>query len=275
MRKLKDSIQQLGWNPPLDMRTRISEPLILNNSKLTNKSPQSLESAARKDRFEIHNQQVIIMKKLILLLVFSCSMSLLFGQAGTTVFYDDEFGPGGNLPFAGTVNGKFSYSGPANGATITISWSSANSRWEIDISPPGVGLTFVNTTETVSNPPDFNTGTWTNIAMDGTELEALSGDGTTNMPAPSCNDIVVNSILDNTTANDGNCTLREAILNANAGSDLTSGDCDCGTTITFDASTNGTTFVLTSDLPQITAGITMTGNGVTATKVDGADTHQL
>jgi CSLREA domain-containing protein len=52
----------------------------------------------------------------------------------------------------------------------------------------------------------------------------------------SDNALVVNSILDTTTAGDANCTLREAIINANADSDLTSGDCPAGSghdSITF------------------------------------------
>jgi CSLREA domain-containing protein len=40
--------------------------------------------------------------------------------------------------------------------------------------------------------------------------------------------IVVDSALDNTTANNNLCTLREAINNANANSDTTSGDCTAG-----------------------------------------------
>jgi CSLREA domain-containing protein len=94
-----------------------------------------------------------------------------------------------------------------------------------------------------------------------------------------CGNITVNSTADNLTAGDGNCTLREAIINANAGADLTSGDCDCGTTITFDASTNGSPIVLnltgtgedaaaTGDL-DITTGVTITGNGQGTTIIDG------
>jgi len=40
--------------------------------------------------------------------------------------------------------------------------------------------------------------------------------------------ITVNSTADNLTASDGNCTLREAIRNANSNSDTTSGDCTAG-----------------------------------------------
>ena len=40
--------------------------------------------------------------------------------------------------------------------------------------------------------------------------------------------ITVNSTLDDLTAANGHCTLREAILNANADTDLTDGDCAAG-----------------------------------------------
>ena len=41
--------------------------------------------------------------------------------------------------------------------------------------------------------------------------------------------LVVNSTADDLTAGDGQCTLREAILNANADADSTGGDCSAGT----------------------------------------------
>ena len=50
--------------------------------------------------------------------------------------------------------------------------------------------------------------------------------------------ITVNSTADNLTAGDSNCTLREAIGNANSNSDTTSGDCTAGSgadTITLPA----------------------------------------
>ncbi|MCI5094575.1 HYR domain-containing protein, partial [Phaeodactylibacter sp.] len=100
-----------------------------------------------------------------------------------------------------------------------------------------------------------------------------------------CGSILVNSTADNLTSGDGNCTLREAIRNVNAGSDLTSGDCNCGTTITFDASTNGTPIVLsltgagedaaaTGDL-DITADVTITGNGSGNTIINGNNTDRV
>jgi CSLREA domain-containing protein len=50
--------------------------------------------------------------------------------------------------------------------------------------------------------------------------------------------IVVDSLADDATAGNGNCTLREAMNNANTNSDATAGDCAAGTsddTITFDS----------------------------------------
>jgi len=120
------------------------------------------------------------MKKLFLLFLFIGSSLRAFAQPGTTIFYDDNFGTGGTLSYDGEVNGKPSYAGPANGVTVTVTWSSANNRWEIDLSDPGVGLTFINSSAS-SNPPDLTLGTWTNLPMDGTELEAFSGTGTTNI----------------------------------------------------------------------------------------------
>lgn len=74
--------------------------------------------------------------------------------------------------------------------------------------------------------------------------------------------IVVNSPAD-TRANDGACTLREAILNANADDQSGSTDCAAGSgadPITFSAAAPFT-ITLTSSLPTITAGsvITLTG----------------
>ncbi len=48
------------------------------------------------------------------------------------------------------------------------------------------------------------------------------------MPVARAATITVNSTADNLTAGDGNCTLREAIMNANSDSDTTGGDCSAG-----------------------------------------------
>ena len=68
--------------------------------------------------------------------------------------------------------------------------------------------------------------------------------------------IIVNSTADTTVAGDGQCTLREAIINANSNSDTTSGDCITGSgtdNIHFNlAGTPPFTIGVTSALPQIT-----------------------
>ncbi len=71
--------------------------------------------------------------------------------------------------------------------------------------------------------------------------------------------IVVNTVNDNTIAADKLCTLREAMRNANAISDLTSGDCVAGSgndVISF--SVTGV-INLTGDLPEILNVLTITG----------------
>jgi CSLREA domain-containing protein len=65
--------------------------------------------------------------------------------------------------------------------------------------------------------------------------------------------IVVNSTEDNAAVHDGQCTLREAMTNANQDSDTTGGDCAAGSgadTITFSVSG---TILLGSTLPPITS----------------------
>ena len=77
--------------------------------------------------------------------------------------------------------------------------------------------------------------------------------------------ITVNSTADNTIASDGNCTLREAITNANADTDSTSGDCTAGVgadTIEFNiAPLNGgvKTIAIASSLPSISQTVIING----------------
>ncbi|MCZ2121262.1 MAG: CSLREA domain-containing protein, partial [Anaerolineales bacterium] len=76
--------------------------------------------------------------------------------------------------------------------------------------------------------------------------------------------LVVNSAVD-TIANDGACTLREAIANANA--DNQSGSTDCAAGSGADAITFAADYTITlgSQLPVITSEITITGNGAANT----------
>jgi len=81
-------------------------------------------------------------------------------------------------------------------------------------------------------------------------------------PASAAVGIVVNSNADDTVANDGACTLREAINNANSDSDITGGDCAAGAgadSITFDA--DYTITLVGSQLPAVTGEMTITGTG--------------
>jgi CSLREA domain-containing protein len=107
------------------------------------------------------------------------------------------------------------------------------------------------------------TKTWTVILS----LLALTFSAIGATPAHAAS-LVVNSLSD-TTAVDGNCTLREAITNANANSDTTGGDCVASSgadTITF--SVSGTITLVGSQLPNITAAggaLTIDGTGKTVT----------
>lgn len=82
--------------------------------------------------------------------------------------------------------------------------------------------------------------------------------------------ITVDSVADNTTASDANCTLREAITNANNDADSTGGDCIAGAgadTIEFSIGSGLQTISLLSDLPEITTQI-----AIDATTQPGAPT---
>src|ERR1051325_306030 len=73
--------------------------------------------------------------------------------------------------------------------------------------------------------------------------------------------ITVNSLGDDATAGDGNCTLREAMNNANDNADTTSGDCVAGVADdTIDFSVSGT-ITLGSSLPDIGGDLTISGPG--------------
>jgi uncharacterized repeat protein (TIGR01451 family)/CSLREA domain-containing protein len=93
--------------------------------------------------------------------------------------------------------------------------------------------------------------------------------GALGAPAARAAGLAVNSTDDTTVAGDGNCTLREAILNANAGGDTTGGDCAAGSgddTITF--SINGT-IELGSRLPNIEGRLTISGPGAANLTISG------
>ncbi|MGB2962659.1 MAG: choice-of-anchor Q domain-containing protein [Anaerolineales bacterium] len=102
--------------------------------------------------------------------------------------------------------------------------------------------------------------------------------------------IIVNSSNDNKTAGDGECTLREAITNANNNSDTTSGDCASGDsgvdTITFDPAINEIPIVLSGaagedinasgDLDTLDGGdLTIQGNGEGNTIIEGGGIDRI
>lgn len=90
-------------------------------------------------------------------------------------------------------------------------------------------------------------------------------------PVQAASLIEVNSTADTTVASDGNCTLREAILNANNDTDSTGGDCVAGSgadTINFNftsgadfinATKDGYTIAPTTPLPSIQEQVTIDG----------------
>src|SRR5262249_31608960 len=68
-------------------------------------------------------------------------------------------------------------------------------------------------------------------------------------PLAPFSSITVNSTADNTTAGNGQCTLREAIANANSNSDTTGGDCPTGNgTDTIQFSVTGTISLTNGEL---------------------------
>lgn len=86
--------------------------------------------------------------------------------------------------------------------------------------------------------------------------------------------IIVNALSDSNASGDGLCSLREAITNANAKSDTTTGDCVAGTgddTIVFNVSGQIT---LGGPLPAITNTLTIDGTGQALT-VYGANAYQM
>jgi CSLREA domain-containing protein len=96
-------------------------------------------------------------------------------------------------------------------------------------------------------------------------------------PAHAASIIIVNSTAD-TTTHDGSCTLREAINNANSGSDTTSGDCIVGSgndTIIFDSILGTATITLTSTLPDITDDAGLTIDGDNRITLSGNDSVQV
>jgi CSLREA domain-containing protein len=86
--------------------------------------------------------------------------------------------------------------------------------------------------------------------------------------------LTVNSTADDLTAGDGQCTLREAIINANTDSDTTSGDCAAGSgedTILLAA---GNYVRQSAGILQITSDVNLLGAGADTTIIDAAQIDQ-
>lgn len=85
----------------------------------------------------------------------------------------------------------------------------------------------------------------------------------------------VNTTADNLTAGDGNCTLREAITNANNDSDMTGGDCTAGAiadTIVIPAGTYTLGISGVNENANATGDLDIRVNNLTITGVDVANT---
>ena len=113
--------------------------------------------------------------------------------------------------------------------------------------------TSTNTTSTVSGV----------VASSAVVGDPATAEVTVRIPAT---DLAVNTHDDGATPDDGVCTLREAILNANANTDLSDGDCGPGEPlptvdlIRFDLPGQNQHFLEpTSDLPAITETVTLDG----------------
>ena len=85
--------------------------------------------------------------------------------------------------------------------------------------------------------------------------------------------ITVNSLADTTVAGDTQCTLREALANANGNSDTTGGDCAAGVAgldiIGFQSGLTGTITLGGSELPIITDSVTINGPGAAIITISG------
>ena len=90
--------------------------------------------------------------------------------------------------------------------------------------------------------------------------------GMSTQPVLADSVITVNTDADNTTAGDTFCTLREAINNANADADTTSGDCVAGSGVDEIVFAGNYTITLAGiELPALTTELTITGNGAANT----------
>lgn len=98
------------------------------------------------------------------------------------------------------------------------------------------------------------------------------------VPSSYAASILVNSSVDNLTRGDGQCTLREAIHNANEGSDTTNGDCLAGDTQNNEINLtqlNEKEVFLTQGPLEISGHMTLTGSDVDMLILNGQNNQQI
>jgi CSLREA domain-containing protein len=87
--------------------------------------------------------------------------------------------------------------------------------------------------------------------------------------------LTVNSTADDLTAGDGQCTLREAIINANTDSDSTGGDCPGGSGADEIVLPAGNYVRQSAGSLDITSDLNLVGDGADATIIDAAQIDQF
>ena len=192
---------------------------------------------------------------------FACGANAV-GTGGTVT--DQDPASGDNIEFVASLIPKV---GSASSATPTptptaIATSTATSTAEPTATATATAAPTATATATMA--PTATAAATATVAPTATATSTPTATAT----AVPTN---VNTLLDETTPGDGLCSLREAINNANSGSDTTGGDCLVTPTVTFSVSG---TITLGSTLPNVTATVTIDGIGQTIT-VDGASTYQV
>jgi len=115
--------------------------------------------------------------------------------------------------------------------------------------------------ETAPTVPPTTTTTTTTTVAQTTTTSSTTTTSTTTTTIPAATSLEVTSLLDDGSSG----TLRWAITQANANAG--------GIYDAIDITTEGT-ITLTSDLPAITAGVTITGTGMTTTIIDGNNLYR-
>lgn len=119
------------------------------------------------------------MRNTLLLFIFIISSFFAFGQAGTSILYEDQFGQV-TLTYNGLVNGKHSYL--ATDGTKAV-WSTALNRWNLLYNNDTETLYYSNVA-TAMNPPHLSIGNWVIGPNSGSALIKFQGTGTTTTVLP-------------------------------------------------------------------------------------------